>query len=93
MNNLIQNTKSRLKLIEDELKNTILSYMYKRRYDNYIEANGLTINNHKITHLSYNDGWQFTDVDLYYDKDNYEYIRLSDITNVYDLMKIIEYLN
>jgi len=56
MNNLIQNTKSRLKLIEDELKNTILSYMYKRRYDNYIEANGLTINNHKITHLSYNDG-------------------------------------
>ena len=93
MNNLIQNTKSRLKLIEDELKNTILSYMYKRRYDNYIEANGLTINNHKITHLSYNDGQQFTDVDLYYDKDNYEYIRLSDITNVYDLMKIIEYLN
>jgi hypothetical protein len=93
MNNLIQSIKSRLDLIISDLKNNILSYMSSRSYHNYIKVKGIIINDHKITHLSYDNGWQMSDVILTYDKENYGYIRLSDITNVYVLLNIVESIN
>ena len=87
MKNLISSVTDRLSQIRKDLKSAILDKT-RNQFDDYVKVNGLIINSQIITHISFDNGWQRVDLSLYIDKDNFDYINLSNIDDISDLLKI-----
>jgi len=89
----IESIETRLELIQNELIHLIKNRL-KNSYTEVLEIKqDLIIDNRKITHAYYHEGWKTNDVWLYYDYDNREEILLSSITNIYDLLNIYKIIN
>lgn len=84
---LISSVTHRLSQIRKDLKSAILDKA-KSQFDDYVKVDDLVVNGQVIKYISFDYGWRKVDLSLYIDKDKFDYISLSSIDDIYDLLKI-----